>query len=237
MSINQRLFKHLGIILVILSLCLILMWGIRVISAVIDLKTNLDYARELIAVDNPLTIDPEEITVIINSSRKDVLTLQRDTAFLLKFTPLVSRLPGVGKSLDALPDLLIFADVGTRTATDLWMHTRPTYLKVQQDGISIEVITELLSTLTSEAMSLQENAQQLLVAYNAVDSDVLPWRYQKLFNQLGFPLSLFYNSLSLLDDIPQLIGVDDPSTYLVLALNEDELRAGGGFIITGLLYR
>ena len=29
---------------------------------------------------------------------------------------------------------------------------------------------------------------------------------------------------------PQLLGMDRPRTYLVLALNEDELRPGGGFI-------
>ena len=117
-SINHRVYKRLGIILVIVGIALILLWGLRVISTVIDLKTNLDKARNLITVDNPLEVNPEVITDIVLSSRKDVVSLQHDTAFLMKFTPLISWLPRAGAFIQELPDILDFADAGTKTSID-----------------------------------------------------------------------------------------------------------------------
>jgi hypothetical protein len=206
------------------------MWWIRILTSVNTIKSNLDYAQELIAVDNPLTLDPDQITHIVTSSRISVLTLQRNTAFLLKFTAYFTWLPAVGDLIGDIPDLFTFADIGTRTADNIWELVKPTYIEIQDEDINFESITILLSSLSSESDKLQEDADLLLASYGKIDSETLPWRYQGIFNQLGLALSLYTNGISLLDDIPLLIGVDSPSIYLVLALNEDELRAGGGFI-------
>jgi len=43
-------------------------------------------------------------------------------------------------------------------------------------------------------------------------------------------LPLLYSAVSAATVAPDLLGVAEPRTYLILALNEDELRPGGGFI-------
>ena len=230
MSLNHRQYRWLGIILVILGACIVLVWGIRIYTAVAVLKSNLQFIRESLTVDNPLTIDPDFVTSMITSSRVNVLSLKRDTAFLIKFTPWLSWLPKVGPLLGELPDLLTFADLGTQTATQLWNYAQPTLVNIQQTGIEISVLTDLITAMSPAIDSLQDAAQHLVAVYHEIDPEVIPWRYQDMFRQVGPVLSLYDSGLVIIDDIPQLIGVGEPSTFLVLALNEDELRAGGGFI-------
>jgi len=230
MSVSRRQYKWLGIILLILGACIVLLWGARVIKAVLVLKSNVEIVRESLVVDNPLTIDPNTITSIIDSSRHSVVNLKRDTALILKFAPFLVWLPKVGPLLAELPDLLSFGDIGTQTAAQLWNYVQPAYLNIQKTGIEINIFTDLLTAISPEIESLQDSAQNLVAIYEDIDPEAIPWQYRSIFMQTGPFLSLYANGLSIIDDIPQLIGSGESTTYLILALNEDELRAGGGFI-------
>ena len=47
---------------------------------------------------------------------------------------------------------------------------------------------------------------------------------------LGANLDVVPGAVTLLPDLPNLLGFNRPQTYLLLAQNNDELRATGGFI-------
>ncbi len=65
---------------------------------------------------------------------------------------------------------------------------------------------------------------------NALDVSSLPLRFQDDFLLIDKFLPLIKLSGEVLPYLPELIGLDSPSQYLLLALNHDELRGGGGFI-------
>ena len=140
---NQRKYQWFGIVLVILTFSIVLIWGIRVTSAIRSLKINLDNAQKLISVDNPLTIDPDEITEIITSSRESVMNIKRDTRFLLRIAPHLSWIPKVGPLLSELPDILLLADTATQTALDLWSLAQPTYAQIQEQGVQVKELINL----------------------------------------------------------------------------------------------
>ena len=55
-------------------------------------------------------------------------------------------------------------------------------------------------------------------------------RLQRLLDKLDKLLPLAKDALALAQAAPALLGADGPRTYLLLAQNNDELRATGGFI-------
>jgi hypothetical protein len=229
-SIVYRL-KKAGLILIILGACFILAWGISIMMTLGALKTNLEDVQTLMEVDNPLSIDPECISILMNSTRENVIKLRRKTALVAKYSPVFAWAPNVGPFLQSLPDLLDLADLGTQTAYDLWTIAKPTFVMAKAHGVSfVEIETLIDAILDADYPMLVRDAYRLLQLYDSVDASAIPWRYRALFIQLGDGLSLYAYGLQLVDDVPSIIGLDEPVTYLVLALNEDELRGGGGFI-------
>jgi hypothetical protein len=96
------------------------------------------------------------------------------------------------------------------------------------DDSSLEKIAYILEqTDFKEALTDLEQAQG---AWERVDQSALsPWLAEKVaLLEQGLPLL----EAALKDPAlaPELIGMEETRTYLVLAVNEDELRPGGGFI-------
>jgi hypothetical protein len=78
-----------------------------------------------------------------------------------------------------------------------------------------------------QALAAVERAQDAWVQVDA--TRLSPWLAERTA-LLDRGLPLLQTGLSVLTVAPDLMGVREPRTYLVLALNEDELRPGGGFI-------
>ena len=73
-------------------------------------------------------------------------------------------------------------------------------------------------------------ATQAEEAWRQVDVAALSQTLARQLALLDSGLPFLRQGFSALTVAPQLLGTDRPRTYLVLALNEDELRPGGGFI-------
>ena len=65
---------------------------------------------------------------------------------------------------------------------------------------------------------------------SALDIASLPLRFQDDFLLIDQYLPVIQLSGEVLPYLPELIGLDSAAQYLLLALNQDELRGGGGFI-------
>jgi hypothetical protein len=72
-----------------------------------------------------------------------------------------------------------------------------------------------------------ESAGQLL---QEIDADLIPDRFQPIFQLLRANFPLLKTSVQLLPLLPGLMGPNEPRAYLVLAQNREELRPTGGFI-------
>ena len=63
-----------------------------------------------------------------------------------------------------------------------------------------------------------------------IDITALPLRFQDDFEMLEPAVPIIAASTKILPLLPELVGLEQPADYLLLALNHDELRGGGGFI-------
>jgi hypothetical protein len=66
-----------------------------------------------------------------------------------------------------------------------------------------------------------------------INADLLPDRVQPYFLVLDQNFALIKQGIALLPIMPELMGAERPTTFLLLAQNRDEIRATGGFI-TGI---
>ena len=63
-----------------------------------------------------------------------------------------------------------------------------------------------------------------------IDISALPLRFQDDFQMLEPFIPMVVATTKILPLLPKLVGMEQPADYLLLALNHDELRGGGGFI-------
>ncbi len=81
----------------------------------------------------------------------------------------------------------------------------------------------ILTQATSYANEISEQHERIDIA-------ALPLRFQDDFLLLEPFVPLIESSGRIIPMVPDMIGLNQPATYLLLAQNHDELRGGGGFI-------
>jgi hypothetical protein len=219
--------------LVLLGVVLVFVWVVGLAQAALSLRQHLAQVQAL--ADDPRSLDPTAACALVHGLRDDVVTLRRRAAGLDRLGPAFGWVPKFGGDLRAAPSLLIVADGLTEAGALGCDAMGPAVAALGGAGedsvdISPEVLVGLLSEKRSDleqALAAVERAQD---AWMQVDQASLSaWTAGKTA-LLDRALPLLQAGLSAATIAPDLLGVDEPRTYLVLALNEDELRPSGGFI-------
>ena len=225
--------------LLLLLLAFVLWAGLkawRVAGAARSLLAVEDEARALVA-DGPLNVDADAAEALLLGARGDIVTLRDELGFVRPIAPYLGWVPRFGPTLMAAPHLLEMADAGSEAAVLAVGALKPALPIVQGEAFGAERLGDLLPILTAAGPALEQAAAALertaaaraeLAA--AVPAEALPWRVQQLLRQADELLPLGQSGLRLAPHLPALLGVDGPRRYLILAQNEDELRATGGFL-------
>ncbi|MCD4670981.1 MAG: DUF4012 domain-containing protein [Actinomycetia bacterium] len=223
---------RVGRVLLLLGLILLGVWAVQVYATARSLQAHL-VAAEALASDNPLLAlaDPEAVGQLLTGLRADVVTLQRQTGGLVRIAPALRWLPKVGPLLGDAPVLLDMGDGLTEAGVILWDAFAPA-LQAGQSGEgdlleSFAVALEQAQPHLGEARAAVQRAQEVR-AQLTVES--LPGRLQEPLGKLDAVLPWLDDGLAVAQVAPDLLGMREARTYLLLALNEDELRPGGGFI-------
>ncbi len=181
--------------------------------------------------------DPEQIAGL----RSTLVTLDTDLAAVEKlarpFLPLCPHLgwlPGIGGDVQAAPHLLTMARQTTQAGLALadGLVPLPGRLSQGEPGLSL-LGPELVQGLI--AAQPQIGAAQAALARAAepraaIDDGRLSARLRRMVSRFDRTLPLLEEATSALTLLPGLLGADRPRTYLLLAQNNQELRATGGFI-------
>jgi hypothetical protein len=219
--------------LVLLGVVLVLVWVVGLAQAALSLRQHLAQVQAL--VDDPRALDPAAACDLVHGLRDDVVMLRRRVGGLDKLGPAFGWVPKIGGELRAAPSLLIVADGLTEAGALGCDAMGPAAAALGGTGEdSVEISPQYLVGLLSEkrsdleqALAAVERAQR---AWMQVDQASLSaWTAGKTA-LLDRALPLLQAGLSAATIAPDLLGMDEPRTYLVLALNEDELRPSGGFI-------
>lgn len=227
--------------LLILAGCLIiLLWaGIktwRVYEATQSLLAVEDEARSLMA-QGINAVDPDAAESLVLGARRDIATLHSELAFIRPIAPYLGWVPRFGPTLVAAPHLLEMADAGAEAGALSVSSLKPALTILQDEEFSAARLGDLLPVLSSATPELEKAAAEIehyasarAALDNAVEADTLPWRVRQLLELSDKWLPMGEDGLRLAPRLPALLGQDGPRRYLILAQNEDEMRATGGFI-------
>ncbi|HEX6383101.1 MAG TPA: DUF4012 domain-containing protein [Anaerolineae bacterium] len=219
------------------GLLLLLLWlGLKtwhVVRATQSLLASQTAVEQMLA-GGLTSIDPDEAEAIVLDVRRDVLTLKNEAAVFMPLTPYLGWLPKVGPTIVAAPHLLAMADAGTETAAYAIRGLKPGLALLQDEAISsnsrlpalVGVLDEAGPDLVQAGLALERAAAARAALGN---TSPLPWRVRTLLAQADEWLPMGQDGLKLALVLPEMMGSEHPRRYLLIAQNEDEIRATGGF--------
>ncbi|MCP4542490.1 MAG: DUF4012 domain-containing protein [Chloroflexi bacterium] len=225
--------KRGSLVLILLGIALLVAWGVGVAQTGLALRQHL--AQALALTDDPQSLDPAAACVLVHDLQDDVGALRQQAGGLAQLAPSLGWLPKFGGDLRAAPHLLTVADGLTEAGALSCDALEPALAAFGETGagsmdLSLESVTGLLANEQSKFERALAAVERTQSAWAQVDTASLsPWVADKT-TLLEQGLPLLQMGLSAATIAPDLLGIDELRTYLVLVLNEDELRPGGGFI-------
>jgi hypothetical protein len=202
--------------------------GLAVRAEVLALQ---DYAAALPPAVTPADIDMAWLRQHLTSLDDNLNALRSHAGPLLALTPALGWLPEIGGDVQAAPALLDMAlaatDLARRATTALesvWPPATP------NGRLSLPVMARLLQGLQPTMRAWGENLDRVQAAREHIDSNRVSARVRRVLERYDAVYPLAQTGFKFVDVAPQLLGADQPRTYLLLFQNEDELRATGGFI-------
>ncbi len=223
---------RIGLALLLLGMIALGVWAAQVYGTARSLQGHLVAVESLASGDPLLALsDPQAVGQLLTGLRVDVVTLQRQTGGLVRIAPALRWLPTVGPLLGDAPALLDMGEGLTEAGVILWEAGVPVLQDLQSgEGDLLEsfaVALEQAQPHLGEARAAVQRAQE---ARAQLTVESLPGRLREPLGKLDAVLPWLDDGLALAQVAPDLLGMHGPRTYLLLALNEDELRPGGGFI-------
>ena len=229
--------RHPARLFLISAILVLFFWlglkGCRIAGAVRSLQARQVEAETLMA-GGLAQIDPDAVEALVTGIRADVVTLQSETAVFMPLAPYLAWLPRIGPMIAVSPHLMTLADAGTETAVHALRGFKPALSILQTHPPDMELLPALVQVVDQarpELAAMSLSLDRAVAARGQInDVDALPWRVRTLIGQLDEWLPLAQDGLKLAPHLPQVMGMDGPRRYLILAQNEDELRPTGGFI-------
>ncbi len=233
-STSSRLLLLLALAGVFLTLAWLALKVGRIYSVATRLQMRQTEATNLMA-GGFMTVDPDAMETLVLGVRQDVVTLQSELQPLIFLTPYLGWAPGIGPlALDA-PHLLEMADAATAGAVYAMTGLKPTLIMLQQprDGEQspLPQLGQALLNAQTQLAQTKVEWERIQTARAALEHvATYPTQVQNGLQLLDDNADLIDSALALAPLLPELMGMGNAKTYLILAQNEDELRATGGFI-------
>lgn len=221
--------RKVGLGLISTGVLLLLVWVVRTTYAAVDLIWQIKTMKAF-ATSGMSVVDPLAVTTVLRRTQRDVDVLQQEVGWLLPAAARLRWLPKVGPLLSEAPVLLDLGDDLTDLGVLLWDDAAPVFERYRQGESWQRLLPDLLAALGDGIERKQSLADRALVQFEDLDIEAIPSSMRQYVDLLGKGLPFLVDGLKLVEVAPSLLGYDSPRTYLVLALNEDELRPGGGFI-------
>ncbi len=188
-----------------------------------------------IATSSPKLDSLKEAGPILKTLQGDLNIFREEADPLLWIAPYLGWVPKYGCELASSRAVLDFATSLTDLGVEGYQASLP-FLQIYESDtakLDLPVITELLVQAQpqfSKAQNFLKVAQGAREDIN--DACLSPDVHDLLINKIDPLLILADDGLTLALELPRVLGAtnEGPKTYLLLVLNEDELRPTGGFI-------
>jgi hypothetical protein len=175
--------------------------------------------------------------------RADLLAIKAELGPALAIAPCLGWLPVAGGDVAALPDLLEMG-IGVSTAGDLLfqgLEPMTSLLSVSREmpmsGNTMETLCSAVAEGQPQFQEAHDEVLRVRELRDKLDERRLSSDVTRLLALLDHYVPMLDVGVGALLVAPSLLGVDEPRAYLLLAQNEQELRATGGFISSVALLR
>ncbi len=228
MTNKRRILLVVGV-----ALLLLIVWvgfsGLRAATETRKALAALD--RIQAAADNPDMGALDAVAADIAALETHLKAVRSAAGPFMPLAPAFGWLPKVGPLAKSAPALL---DMAVETATggnQALTALRPALdgLREHGAGDGLGQVVAALQAAQPELAAAEEHIARAEAA-RATITQPLPDRFQGQMAQVDRILPLARVALQAAQVAPVLLGVDEPRAYLILAQNNDEMRATGGFI-------
>lgn len=221
----------LGITIIILLTITPKVW--RMSRLAYGLYHEARWANEVL--DSPAALELTQLQPNIRQTHLHLTALQKELAPFQGGITRLGWVPKVGGELASAPALLGMAVSLSEIADILLTDFEPVLTLAAQDK---SVGNEALLAAAVEAMAQNvndiahvERALNQAFAHRAnIDTGTLSPQLAQQLNRLDKLLPLAQLGIQFAPSAPTLLGAAEPKTYLIIAQNNDELRATGGFM-------
>ena len=231
---DNRTLGRIALLLFLTGVLLLLSWlgwkAWRVYQTSASLLERQAQFEEL-AAGGLQEVDPDALEMLVLGTYGDIRTLRAETSFLMPVLPYLKNVPQIGPLAAAAPHLLEMADAGMEAAAYGIRAMKPVLAAAQSEEPILPLLLQTTQSaqgdLAQTALALERTAEarsQLSII------EGLPWRVETLLEKgdTWLPLGQDFTRLALA--LPELMGLNGPRRYLIMAQNQDELRPTGGFI-------
>jgi hypothetical protein len=233
-ELKLRISSHRRVILLGV-LVLLLAWGgykaWRLWGLARSLQARLHEVQAL--VDDEAEVDLGQAGANLRGAHADLHALRDEVALFMPLTRFLGWVPRVGGDLRAAPALLDVALGVTEAGTMAFDGVEPLLALVEGEEAGGEPLALVLQTLSDARPDLESAQARLATALarrNEIDDAALSDYTADLLDRLDRYLPLVETALDGARLLPDLLGASGQRAYLVMAQNDDELRATGGFI-------
>lgn len=231
--LTRKKVRILLLIMLVVSLVWLGVKGWRIGRAAQSLLAQQSAAESLLA-EGITGIDPAQADEMVQTIRQNVVILRQETAVFMPLTPYLGWLPKVGPLAVNASHLMEMADAGTETAVYAYEGLKPALLLMQAESNTDTPLPQLVNILAEARPNLalaQQSFQRVVAARNQIQNEAqFPDRIQTVLGLFDEWTPLAQDGLVIVQVLPNILGHEEQRSYLLLAQNEDELRATGGFI-------
>lgn len=231
--LNRRNVIYLLLALAILSLAAAGYQLYRTAKLASDLRDAASLMQTA-AASGADGIDPAEMAELMRQARLDASALHTRVQFLAPLLRALRFVPRYGPLLSSSPPLTDYGLALTTAGDELLTGFSPLWMDRPSSANGADPLTARFLVTLEVARPNIAAAQQALAAATAAREEFtvqdLPESLRDPILRLDPLLEKAERGLEALDLLPALLGAESPQRYLLLAQNEDELRASGGFI-------
>lgn len=216
--------------LLLLALAIVLLAaykGIRLYSLAQALRSDL--AAIGASAQTPSLAALPVLRAQVAKARADARDLQGEAQPLLPITRRLGWVPRYGADLAAAGTILDIASSATEAADEALSAFAPlAALPADREQLGQQLVRQL-ALAQPQLIAARQALDRAIAAQQRLPIDQLsPSLRQRLARLSLLPSARDGLSLALI--APRLLGAEHEQSYLLMALNQDELRAGGGFI-------
>jgi len=207
-------------------------------SHIVSLLARAGWAQQFASGDVGAVASSESLMLLreqVDGARRDLEAIRADTHALLWLAKRLGWLPWVGPVLATAPaaldtvvhlcDAAWWSLLAMEPVTDAMSKAVP-----QMGETALESALPVLALSKPRLIEAEQAIAQARASWRQVDQRGLPLRLAGWAARLDRALPLLEAAVRIAHSAPALLGQERPVTYLLLAQNNQELRATGGFI-------